>query len=264
MDLPVLRYLLDTSDIGLRFELVAIILSICYLVFWFFQKVMPHFLFGEDAQYAGYIYNAMGVVYSLVFAFVTVLVWQNYNSVNDAVAKEASSLNDMYFLFSAYNPKIEGQGREALKGYTTSLIQDEWPLLSKDQFSLKSYQELKKLGKIVINLQPQNLTESNAHQQLLRVYLDVTELRRSRIFNAGFSLSHPAWIGLISSSYIFLFFSCLFKMSSVRTHLVLILFLGLTIVGVVYFLVLYIHPFLGPMAIQPDAFVNLLKITWHN
>jgi hypothetical protein len=51
-------------------------------------------------------------------------------------------------------------------------------------------------------------------------------------------------------------------MASVRTHLILIIFLGLTIVGVVYFLLLYIHPFLGPMAIGPEPFQRLLDFTW--
>jgi hypothetical protein len=142
------------------------------------------------------------------------------------------------------------------------VIQDEWPLLSKDQLSIQAYQELLKVGDIVIHIQPQNVGQSNAHQQMMRLTLEAAELRRSRIYNARFALAPPAWLGLISSSLIFLFFSCLFKMQSVKIHLILILFLGLTIVGVLYFLVLYIHPFLGPMAIGPDPFINLLKVSW--
>jgi hypothetical protein len=51
-------------------------------------------------------------------------------------------------------------------------------------------------------------------------------------------------------------------MKSARTHIILIFFLGSTITGVVYFLVLFIHPFLGPMAIPPNAFEALLKVAW--
>ncbi len=262
MDLPILRYVLEFSDIGLRTTLVAVVLILCYLVFWIFQKLIPGSLFGEDSQYAGYIYNAMGVVYSLVFAFVTVLVWQNYNGVSDAVAKEASTLNSMYRLFSAFPPDVERSGRDALKTYTNTVVVEEWPLLRNDQFSTKAYQELLKIGDIVIRIQPQNVGQSNAHQQMMRLTLVAAELRRSRIYNARFALAPPAWLGLISSSLIFLFFSCLFKMQSVKIHLILILFLGLTIVGVLYFLILYIHPFLGPMALGPDPFANLLKISW--
>ena len=114
----------------------------------------------------------------------------------------------------------------------------------------------------MIHLQPQNAGQSNVHQQMLRLVADATELRRSRVYNARFALASPAWLGLISSSLLFLFFSCLFKMQSVKTHLLLILFLGLTIVGVLYFLILYIHPFLGPMALDPGPLANLLKLSW--
>jgi len=262
MDLPLLRFLLESSDIGLRLELSIIVISLCFIVFWIFQRIFPNFLFGEDSEYAGYIYNAMGVVFSLVFAFVTVLVWQNYNGVSDAIAKEASTLNNMYRLFSAFPPDIEKKGRDSIRAYTTTVVNEEWPLLKKDQFSIKAYQEILKIDDLIIHFQPQNTGQSNAHQQMLRLATEATELRRSRIYNARFALAPAAWIGLISSSLVFLFFSCLFKMKSGKTHLILILFLGLTIVGVMYFLVLFIHPFLGPMALGPDPLVNLLKLTW--
>jgi hypothetical protein len=262
MDLPLLRYVLEFSDIGLRIELSFIVLSLCLIVFWVFQKAFPNFLFGEDSEYAGYIYNAMGVVFSLVFAFVTVLVWQNYNGVSDAITKEASTLNNMYRLFSAFPPEIEKKGRDGIKVYTKTVVEDEWPMLSKDQFSIKAYQELLKIDDLIIHIQPQNVGQSNAHLQMLRLAAEATELRRSRVYNARFALAPPAWLGLVSSSLVFLFFSCLFKMKSAKTHLILTLFLGSTIVGVLYFLVLFIHPFLGPMALDPGPLKNLLKLAW--
>jgi hypothetical protein len=262
MDLPVLRYLLISYDVGLRFELLAIILVICFFVFWFFQKFFPALLFGDDSEFAGYIYNAMGVVFSLVFAFVTVLVWQNYNGVSDAVAKEASTLNNMYRVFSAFPPEIERNGQAALKTYVTTVTNDEWPMLSHDQFSVKAYKEFLSIEDMVIHLKPQNAGEANAHQQLLHLTLQATELRRSRIYNARFALSPPAWFGLVSSLIIFLLFSCLFQMKSRRTHIVLIIFLSATVVGILYFLILFIHPFLGPMAITPDPLINLLRLSW--
>jgi hypothetical protein len=262
MDLPLLRYLLISYDVGLRFELLVIILLICFLVFWLSQKVFPNFLFGEDSEYAGYIYNAMGVVFSLVFAFVTVLVWQNYNGVSNAVAKEAGTLNNIYRVLSAFPPDIQRTGQTELRTYVTTVVEEEWPLLSKDQFSLKAYQQLLALEDLVVHIKPQNLGESNAHHQLLGLVLEAAELRRSRIYNAHFALAPPAWIGLVSSLIIFLIFSCLFQMKSRRTHIVLILFLSSTVVGILYFLILFIHPFLGPMAIGPEPFINLIKLSW--
>jgi hypothetical protein len=262
MHYPILRFLLDSSDYMLRLQLTFIVLSFCFIAFYFFQKISPKYLFGDDGPYAGYIYNAMGVVFSIVFAFVTVLVWQSYNNVSDSVAKEAGHLNNMYRLFSAFPPEQTKSGQESLRNYTKIVIENEWPLMKKDQFSTEAYQSLLAIEDKIIRYQPQNIGQSNAHQQMLRLLAEYTELRRSRIYSAQFALAPPAWVGLISSSFIFLFFSCLFKMQSTRTHLILIVFLGLTIVGVVYFLILYIHPFIGPMAIGPEPFQRLLDFTW--
>jgi hypothetical protein len=259
---PFLRLLLDSSDIMLRIQLGAIVLSICLLAFYFFQKKARQFLFSDDSLYAGFIYNAMGVVYSIIFAFITVLVWQSYNNVSDSVNKEAGHLNNIYRLYAAFPAEIEKSGKESLRSYAKTVIEEEWPLLKKDTFSPDAFKKLLAIEEGLIKYKPQNSGESNAHQQMLTLITEYAELRRSRIYSAQFALAHPAWLGLISSSFIFLFFACLFKMQSVRTHIILIVFLVFTVVGVVYFLILYIHPFLGPMAIGPEPFQRLLDFAW--
>jgi hypothetical protein len=262
MDHSLLRFVLNSPEYLLRYEIIFAVLTVCLSVYYIFQKFLPSCLFGEDAAYASYIYNAMGVVFSLVFAFITVQVWQNYNGVNDAVTKEANNLNNIYRLYGAFPPETQKVGREYLRDYTQTVIDEEWPLLSKDQFSLNAYTKLLKLEDQIITFQPQTPGQINAHQQMLRLLSDAAELRRSRVYNAKFALAAPAWIGLTSSVFIFLVFSCLFQMKSVRTHVILIIFLGLTIVGVLYFLIIYIHPFLGPMAIPPDSFSEVMNLSW--
>ena len=262
MDLPIIRLALTFPGLDLRLELIIFILLVCFSAFWIFQKLLPHFLFGEDSQYAGYIYNAMGVVFSLVFAFVTVLVWQNYNSVSDAVAKEASTINNIYRVFSAFPPEIDKTGKSQVKAYVNTVINEEWPLLKKNEFSIQAYKEITALEDFVVHIKPRNMGESNAHQQLLHLVLQATELRRSRIYNARFALAPPAWVGLASSLMVFLIFSCLFQMKSRKVHILLITFLGLTVVGILYFLILFIHPFLGPLAISSEPFNGLINISW--
>ena len=259
---PFLRLLLDSSEVMLRIQLSGIVLSICFLALYFFQKKAPQFLFKDDSMYAGFIYNAMGVVYSIIFAFITVLVWQSYNNVSDSVNKEAGHLNNIYRLYSAFPNEIEKSGKESLRSYTKTVIEEEWPLLKQDQFSPDAFKKLLLIEESLIKYKPQNSGESNAHQQILNLITEYAELRRSRIYSAQFALAPPAWIGLISSSFIFLFFACLFKMKSMQTHVLLMVFLGMTVVGVVYFLILYIHPFLGPMAIGPEPFQRLLDFAW--
>ena len=261
-DFPLLRFILPASGVELRFAIIGFILALCFSAFYVFQKVLPHLLFGEDSEYAGYIYNAMGVVFSLVFAFVTVLVWQNYNNVSDAVAKEASTLNNVYRVFSAFPPEIDKAGKSQVRKYVNTVINEEWPVLSKDEFSLEAYKELTALENFVVRIKPQNVGESNAHQQLLHLTLQATELRRSRIFNAKFALAAPAFAGLVMSLLVFMIFSCLFRMKSQKIHIILITFLSLTIVGILYFLILYIHPFLGPLAITSVPFTELLSTSW--
>ena len=262
MDFPFLRFALQHSDWVLRVLMEVFVLSICYSVYLVFQKLIPEYRFGKDYEFAGYIYSAMGMIYGLVFAFVTILVWQNYNGVSEAVSKEASTMNNMYHLFSAFPAEIEHPGREGLRSYTSTVINKEWPLLNKNQFSIEAYQEILKITMLVNQFQPQNTGQSNVHQHMLTLLKELEDLRRTRIYSAHFALSYPAALGLFISTLVFLCFSCLFEMKSARTHKILILFLGSTITGVVYFLVLFVHPFLGPMAIPPDAFVNLLKIAW--
>ena len=119
VDLPLLRFMLDSSDIMIRIQLTCIVLSLCFLVFYFFQKISPKYLFGDDDQYAGYIYNAMGVVFSLIFAFITVLVWQSYNNVADSVTKEARFMFKDWILFSFRStPQTSSSSKGVRSGLT--------------------------------------------------------------------------------------------------------------------------------------------------
>lgn len=262
MNFPFLRFLLDSSELMLRLQLVGIILFITFFAFYFFQKIVPQYLFSDDSLYAGFIYNAMGVVYSIVFAFITVLVWQSYNNVSVLANKEAGHLSNIYRMYSAFPESIDKAGKESLRRYVKTVVEDEWPLLKKDKFSTEAYKQLLSIEEGVINYQPTNLSQSNAHQQMLTLITEYAELRRSRVYSAQFALAPPAWLGLISSSFIFLLFACLFKMNSIQTHVILLTFLSFTVAGVIYFLTLYIHPFLGPMAIGPEPFQRLLDFAW--
>jgi len=168
---PFLRLLLDSSEVMLRIQLSGIVLSICFLALYFFQKKAPQFLFKDDSMYAGFIYNAMGVVYSIIFAFITVLVWQSYNNVSDSVAKEANHLNNMYRLYSAFPPEFDQSGKQALKAYTNTVIKEEWPLLSKDKFSEEAFKQMLAIELAMIKYKPQSPGEINAHQKLLQLLL---------------------------------------------------------------------------------------------
>lgn len=262
MNFPFLRFLLDSTELVLRLQLMGIVLFITFFAFYFFQKIVPQFLFSDDSLYAGFIYNAMGVIYSILFAFITVLVWQSYNNVSNAVNKEAGHLNNIYRIYSAFPESIDKAGKESLRAYVKTVVEDEWPLLKKDQFSTEAYKQILSIEESVIKYQPTSVSQSNAHQQMLTLITEYSELRRSRIYSAQFALAPPAWLGLIGSSFIFLFFACLFKMKSTQTHVILLAFLGLTVAGVIYFLTLYIHPFLGPMAIGSEPFQRLLDLAW--
>lgn len=82
-------------------------ITISLTVLYIFQKHCRGLLFADHADFAAIFSSALGIVFGLILAFVTITTWQSYSNVGSAVTKEADSLSPMYKLLDAYPPSVQ-------------------------------------------------------------------------------------------------------------------------------------------------------------
>ncbi len=243
--------------------LVMILFILTGLVMLFVvQKYFTKLHFSGHAEFGEIFGNTISIIFGFILAFITISVWQSYNNVSDTLSKEANTLFNIYRTIEAYPPEIRDAGKKQLIIYVHEVINTEWDSLAKSQYDLRAYKALMSFHDLIIHFVPKNNGEIAAHQEELRLLSSYRELRRNRVENAKSLIDQPMWIALIASAVLFLFFSSLFKMRSLRIHATMITLLSISISLIFYLLLIYNNPFIGPSALQPEPFQKLLDYYW--
>jgi hypothetical protein len=254
-----MSYLSNLSEASLLILLLIASTAISLLCFFLIQKYCTWLSLGDDGIFGTIFANTMPTLVGFVFAFVTVAAWQNYNSVNDTVSKEAHKLFNLYQIMDAYPSEAKKAGQAELIKYAEILIEQEWPILNQQQFDVNAFKSLDRIKQIFINHKPSNFEGTAIHNEGLSLLSDYTDLRRNRIESAKSFLAKPMWAALIVSAVLLIIFSALFKTKNIRIHAVMIALVGGSL-GVMFFLlVIYNNPFWGPSAIQPTPFQKMLE-----
>ncbi len=236
-------------------------ITISLTVLYIFQNHCRGLLFADHTDFAAIFSSALGIVFGLILAFVTITTWQSYSAVGSAVTKEADSLSPMYKLLDAYPSSVQKQGQVLLQKYITEVIVGDWAAMANGKYNSVSYQLLNDFHQLLIEHEAKTNTEIVAQQEELRLLSDYRTLRLNRLANIKSTLDITMYLTMTLGAFFFLFYQCLYAMKSLRIHAVMVTVLAGSL-GLIFFLILvYNNPFLGPSAIQPDEFIKL-RNTW--
>lgn len=237
---------------------VLVSLSLLFAI----QKLLKRLHFDNHTDFGEIFSDAIGVIFSLILAFVTISVWENYNNTSDVVSREASTLHSMYRNLDSYPPGIRDAGQQDLRDYVREVIDVEWPMLANDQRDPLTYPLLRKVNALIVDYKPTTLGELPVQQEMLRLLSTYRELRRDRVEGAKGLLDSAMWTVLLTSCFITIVYSCMFKMQDIRIHAFMLSSLAASL-GLIFALLLsYSSPYSGPSAISPEPFVHLLDYYW--
>jgi hypothetical protein len=254
-----MNFISNMSEASLLIFLLTVTIALSLACFFLIQKYCTWLRLDDDGIFGTIFANTMPTLVGFVFAFVTVAAWQNYNTVSDAVSKEAHTLFNLYQIMDAYPNDTKKAGQEELINYAQAVIDQEWPILNQQKFDLNAFKSLDRIKQIFVNHKPSNFEGIAIHNEGLSLLSDYTDLRRNRIESAKSFLAKPMWAALIISAILLILFSALFKTKNIRIHAVMIALVGGSL-GVMFFLlVLYDNPFWGPSAIEPAPFQKTLE-----
>jgi hypothetical protein len=157
-------------------------------------------------------------------------------------------------------PEIRDEARAKLTIYVKKLVDQEWPaMIHGDKEPIATKEEFKDLHSFIVKFAPVTYGQLADRQEMLRLFSEYRELRRDRLESAEPSLDRTMWISLVAVSLIFMLFSCLHPMESLRINVTLIVMLSSSISSVFYILVMYSGAFVGSAAITAEPFIRLLE-----
>jgi hypothetical protein len=213
-------------------------------------------------EIAGYILTTVGAIYGVFLAFLTIIVWQNYDDAASNAAREASVALALYRNVDLYPDQEQVRKvTDGLLAYVRSVITDEFPAMARMTRSPVTDQVAGQLWAGIRTISPRNLQEQMIFQEILQYHNKLATLRVERLMQAN----NPKLSGfmrntLIMGAIITLLSALLFGAESFWWHLTLTSLLAILLATI--FLVLFElgHPYASRIRITPGDYVEVLNI----
>ena len=113
-----------------------------------------------DLDIGGIIYGGIVAVYSILLAFIVVIVWQQYQNTGDRIQEESSKVFNLYRASYAFPDSTTGKRiRTTVIDYVRSVVDDEFPAMENDTTSVVTQAKYNKVWDMVYTIRPGTETE---------------------------------------------------------------------------------------------------------
>lgn len=192
----------------------------------------------------------------LLIAFSLVRVQGDHRNVEDLVSREAALMFKLNRSLAAFGGAhaIELQGD--LKGYANAVVEDEWPLMAKNQRSEDASNVLTDLTQGIRLLDPKNPVQQMARAEIVTTLNQLSDVREARLSAARLTLPSYLWEALTVSVTLLIIFGWLQNPLPK-----MVAYVGGVTIGVALLLTLLIALeglFVGESQVQPEAIIHIL------
>src|SRR6266550_7857951 len=140
-----MQFLLNLPP-AISFLLVAVITTALAAVgLHFVRRKYPAEVLKENHEVAAMIFNAFGLLYGVVVAFVVFVTWSGYDDATKNLQMEANESIDIFHIAKAFPEPVRTTIRQGLMEYANSVYNDELKRMSQGQISLYSRSTLRNL-----------------------------------------------------------------------------------------------------------------------
>ena len=224
-------------------------------------RLIEFFLPSKDlvrgSKLASYLHQSVVNLCSLVLAFSLFQVLDEVQRVDTLVSMEATQLNNLDRVLTRYDDPRAQAIRPALHEYARSIVQDEWPLLLKQQGSQATSDKFKPLSQAIFRLQPQGDRQTSLYSKAIDLSEQLAQSRDARI-DASTKRLPPIYWAVIALTFIAVSgISAMIQLEKF-TYIQLGMLLA-ALAGMVALIFAFDRPFMGDSGVKPDAIERVIK-----
>jgi hypothetical protein len=252
-----LKPLIYLLNMNIYFAIV-VVLALVGIFFLLLKRTSVMKRLALDTAIGGIIYGGLMAVYSILLAFVVVVVWQQYQNTGDRVEIEAAKVFNLYRSSYAFPDTVGRSVRLAVVDYATSVCNDEWPALGHDSLSTVTQTKYNHMWAVVYNIKPSTPSEQIWYTSMVQSINQFGEARIMRISDVDSSIPAIMWQMLIGGALVILLFTILFSTENDWVHLLKVIMFSTVIIFSLALVYMLDHPFKGVLKVDPTAFQKIL------
>ncbi len=207
---------------------------------------------------AAAMFSVVGVLYAVLLAFITMLVWEGFNTAKAASFKEAAAIADVWHLAIGIPAPVDATLRDDTVAYARAVVDREWPAQATGQRADAGAVPLDALHRAVAGLRPASPAETNLHAALLAALTHLEDAREDRQLAAQTTVPGIAWAVMLLGAAITIAFASFLRAPSLAMHLAMSGALALSGSLVLVLVIALNNPFRGEFRVSTDPFDHVI------
>jgi len=212
-------------------------------------------------EIAGFKFATVGVLYAVLLAFATIVVWQKYSDAETTVAQEAGAAASIFQLSYGIDEKPGVALRSALANYLVHTIADDWTAMERvtPGGSATARQALDSVYTALLTFQSTSPVDAAVLGEILHQVDQLTQARRVRLVEAEGVVPGVVWLILFGGAVVTLGFTFFFGAESLKAQTLMTALLAILMLSELFIIVAIDRPFTGAVKVEPNALAEVLK-----
>jgi len=204
------------------------------------------------------MFSAVGVLYTVLLAFLVVLVWEQFNGAQERTEQEATRISNLMRDSAAFPPQVRDDLQCRLITYTRSVINEEWETMAKGKSSPVTAAKYEQIWNGFYGYRPQTDHEQTFYGESISKLNELGQERRLRLISSAASIPSVMWILLVVGAVVTIAYLYLFAIPApLLQHVMIGSVAGL--LGFILFMILALdHPFSGDVKVKASAYQSVV------
>lgn len=199
----------------------------------------------ENHEVAAIIFNAFGLFYGVLVAFVVFVTWSGYDEATKNLQLEASEALDIFHSAEAFPSPAKKIIQEGLRDYVNAVYSNEVPAMARGEISVHFGGAHPELSALFDQMDANAIPNRELYAESLRRLNNLAQYRRLRIF-AGNDTNPPViWLVLLVGGVFAVCYTFFFGMKNIRAQYLITTTLTVMITSILFLIYVLDHPFSG-------------------
>ena len=234
----------------------AFALTGLYLV----RKKYPAEVLKENHEVAAIIFNAFGLFYGVMLAFVVFVTWSGYSDATKDLEMEANLADDLFHISKAFQEPARTVMQKGMLDYVTSVEKDELQRMAQGEIEIHSTGTMAGLITAFYQLDEKSFPNKQIYAEALSRLNNLAEYRRLRIFTGNDTVPHVVWLVLFVGAVFTVCFNYLFGMKNIKAQYLITATLTITMSQILFLIYVLDHPFTGASRISTQPLRQVIEV----
>ena len=209
------------------------------------QKKCSADVLKENHEVAAIIFNAFGLFYGVMVAFVVFATWNGYDEATKNLQMEASEALDIFHSAESFPDPANKIIQQGLRDYVASVYNDEVQRMSQGEIGVYSGGAHASLRTLFSQMDATSIPNRELYAESLRCLNNLAQYRRMRIFAGNDTVPPVIWLVLLVGGVFAVSYTFFFGMKNIKAQYLLTATLTVMISSILFLIYVLDHPFTG-------------------